>query len=48
MPLLAYILYERRGMVTTHFRQESRCTDRKVLIYLQGFDITALTAASQT
>ena len=46
MPLLAYVLYEKRGAVTAHFCQESRYTDRKGLIYLQGFDITALTAPS--
>ena len=33
MPLLAYVLYERRGMVTAHFHQESRYPVRKRLIY---------------
>ena len=45
--LLAYVSYERRGVVTAHFRQESRYPDRIGLIYLQGFEITALTAPSQ-
>ena len=29
MPLLVYVSYERRGMVTVHFCQESRYPDRK-------------------
>ena len=47
-PLLAYVSYERRGMVTAHIRQESRYPVRKRLIYLQGFDSTWQTAPSQT
>ena len=30
MPLLAYVSYKRRGVVTAHFCQESQYTDRKV------------------
>ena len=30
IPLLAHVSYERRGMVTAHFHQESQYPDRKV------------------